>query len=151
MTEDKQYENEGTGLEFDNQYKGLYEDLAKKHFKNKISAAVFALSLGIAKDWRVPRTEWKNPNARDNGVRRPHHFGTVQQITDGFGDFGIVFDALNLKKEGHNTKMTIDEFVTGGLKFINDHGLIEDGNFMELKNELPNLFSKNESSLNVNK
>ncbi|MDA1130797.1 MAG: hypothetical protein O3B00_04780 [archaeon] len=143
MTDDEENENEGTGLEFDNQYKKLYDDLAKKHFKNKISAAVFALSLGIAKNWRVPRDEWKNPKLREDGTRRPHHFGTVQQVTDGFGDFGIVFDALGLKKEGHNTKMTIDEFVTGGLKFIKDHGLIEDGNLMELKTEMPNLFSNN--------
>jgi hypothetical protein len=149
MTGDE--ENEGTGLEFDNQYRNLYEDLAKKHFKNKISAAVFALSLGIAKGWRVPRDEWKNPKLREDGTRRPHHFGTVQTIRDSFGDFGIVFDALGLKKEGHNTKMTIDEFVTGGLKFIKDHGLIEDGNLMELETELPNLFSNNEFSLNVNK
>ena len=35
MTDDEENENEGTGLEFDNQYKKLYDDLAKKHFKIK--------------------------------------------------------------------------------------------------------------------
>ena len=128
--------DEGTGIEFDHHYRETHRKLADLYFGgNGQAAGIFALAIGIRLNIRSPRVEWKNTGRGD-----PHNPFYLHQL-ENFGNFGVLFESLGMVKEGHNTKKTFDEFLTGGLAFIEMNMMDEEGNLQELKDAMPELFS----------
>jgi len=131
----EEQQGEGTGIEFDHHYRETHRNLADLYFDGDGQAAgIFALAIGIRLNLRSPREEWKN-----TGRARPHNPFYLHQL-EKFGNFGVLFESLEMVKEGHNTKKTFDEFLTGGLSFIESNMMDEEGNLQELKDVMPDLF-----------
>jgi len=134
----EEQQGEGTGIEFDPKYQETHRKLANLNFAAETAplqqAGVFALAIGIRLNLRVPRGDWEKGTAS-----KPFQ---LFQLEENFGDFGVLFNSLDMKKEGHNTKKTIDEFLTGGLGFIERNMIDEEGNLQELKEVMPELFTE---------
>ena len=129
-------ENPGTGIEFDHQYRKTHRNLAELYFEgNGQEAGIFAFSIAIQLNLRIPREDWKN-----TGSQKPHNPFYLHQLSK-FGDFSVLFESLELIKDGQNTKMTFYEFLTGGLEFIEDNLMEEEGNLRELMSAIPSLNS----------
>ena len=129
-------ENPGTGIEFDSQYRDNHRRIADLYFGgNGQEAGIFALAIGIQLNLRVPREDWENTSQA-----KPHNPFYLHQI-EKFGDFTVLFESLELIEDDQNTKMAFDEFLTGGLKFIEENMMDEEGNLQELKSAIPSLFS----------
>ena len=113
-------------LVFDDHYRDIRDRIADKYFEKangKRDACLFALSLGIKLDKGIPRNKWKG---------KPLSWTDLDRLKSQIGDFSVLFEYLNLKNEERTTKLLIDEFVTGGLKHIDDNALDEDGNLREI-------------------
>jgi hypothetical protein len=133
---EKKEEGEGTGIEFDHHYRKTHRNLADLYFDgNGQAAGIFALAIGIKLNLRSPRKDWKN-----TGKGNPHNPFYLHQLEE-FGKFGVLFESLGMVKDKHNTKKTFDEFLTGGLSFIESNMMDEEGNLQELKDVMPELFS----------
>ena len=53
----------------------------------------------------------------------------------------VFFEYLGMKDENVPTTELMAEFVTGGLKFINDNYLFDDGNLGIMAKHIPDVFS----------
>ena len=134
---------EGTGVEFDHHYRETHRNLADLYFDgNGQAAGIFALAIGIRLNLRPPREDWKNTGTSHHQGGSPHNPFYLHQLEE-FGNFGVLFESLGMVKDGHNTKKTFDEFLTGGLSFIESNMMDEEGNLQELKDVMPELFSDN--------
>jgi len=131
-------EKEPIDLVFDAKYRQLRDDFADNYLgKGKGSrrdACLFALSIGIRMNERVPKNKWSDG--------KPLSWSDINRLQSEIGDFGILFESLGIKRDETNTKTILDEFVTGGLKIMDNYQLQDDGNFVELREILPELFNK---------
>ena len=48
-------------------------------------------------------------------------------------DFEVLFEYMEIDDGGMSAKQRMDEFVTGGLKIIDQDALVDDGSLIELK------------------
>ena len=123
-------------LVFDRKYRKLRDDFAEKYFggNGKMrDACLFALAIGIKKNRRVKREDWSE--------EKPLSWTDLGRLQVEIADFEVLFNSLDITKEGESTKTIIDEFVTGGLEIIEEFQLQQDGNFGELRDYIPDLFN----------
>ena len=114
-----------TDLAFDRTYRDLRNQFADKYFGGgKREACIFALSLGIRFNRRAPRKSWKAKSLSWDDLNR---------LETRVADFGVLFDYMDLDDGDMSTKKRIDEFVTGGLRYIEENDLIEDGSLVEIE------------------
>ena len=114
-------------LVFDAEYRDLRDSVAEKYFggNGKMrDACLFALSIGIRYNQRIRKDQWSD--------KKPISWTDLDRLKVQVGDFNVLFDYMDVNKEGFSTKEMIDEFVTGGLHFIKLNSLDQDGNFCEL-------------------
>ena len=114
-------------LVFDARYRKLRDSIAEKYFPGsggKRDACLFAMSIGIKHNKRIPRNKWSN--------EKPLSWDDLDRLRARIGDIEVLFTSLDLKKDKISTKEIIDEFVTGGMKYIDDNALDEDGNLCEI-------------------
>ena len=123
-------------LEYDAGYKEIFKDLEKLYFsESDISAAetgLFAMTIGIGLNKRVERTDWKGSESWSNTNRLPGY---------GYGDFLVLLETLNRLEEGKEYWQMMNEYATGGLEYINDKMIYEEGNLEELKSDMQELFA----------
>tara|TARA_B100001121_G_C18606752_1_gene582242 strand:+ start:555 stop:932 length:378 start_codon:yes stop_codon:yes gene_type:complete len=121
-------ENEGIDLVFDPAYRELRDALAEQYFgpgKGKArDACLFAMAVGIKYNKRLSRDKWSGGKALS--------WDDLIRLSGRVGDFKILFDYMELSSEGLSTAELIAEFVTGGLQHIEQNGLHEEGNLIEL-------------------
>ena len=112
-------------LVFDRTYQDLRDQFADKYFGGrKRDACQFALSLGIRFNRRAPRKSWKAKQLSWDDLNR---------LETRVADFGVLFDYMDLDDGDMSTKKRIDEFVTGGLRYIEENDLIDDGALVEIE------------------
>jgi len=119
--------SEAIDLVFDSNYRGLRDSIAEKYFgaRGKArDACLFALAVGIKFNKRIPRTDWTSEKVLS--------WSDLNRLKSEIGDFETLFHYMGLDDEGISTKEIMDEFVTGGLSFIDDNDLAEDGQLCEL-------------------
>jgi len=129
-------EKEPIDLVFDAKYRQLRDDFADNYFQGKGAkrdACLFALAIGIRMNERIPKKKWSDI--------KPLSWSDLNRLQSEIGDFGILFESLGVETDETNTKTILDEFVTGGLQLMEDYQLQDDGNFVELREMLPELFN----------
>ena len=118
----------GISLDFDESYKKIRDDFADKFFNgNAENTCIFAFSLGVLKEERIPRKMWKSTATSWSDMNRIRGKGI---------NLEIIIDSMDLAEEEVSIARIISEYVTGGLKVIDDDLLVEDGSFAELQNYL---------------
>ena len=115
-------------LVFDAKFRELRDKIAEKYFGGASGSArdacLFALSLGIRFNKRSPRKAWS---------KQKHLSWTdLNRLKSEIADFEVLFDYMELDDGNMSTKERIDEFVTGGLIFIEDNDIAEDGSLVEI-------------------
>ena len=128
--------DEPKDLVFDSKYRKLRDDFAEKYFggKGKMrDTCLFALAIGMKKNRRVKKEDWED---------KPLSWTDLGRLNTEVADFEVLFNALEINKKEENTKMIIDEFVTGGFEIIDELQLQQDGNFSELRSYIPELFNE---------
>lgn len=115
---------EKINLDFDDTYRELRDRMEKKYFdkEGKRSVGLFALALGIKLDQRIPRSKWKG---------QPISWTDMDRLRGQDIDFGILFDYMGIDVSD-GVPYVIEEFLTGGFKYIEDNALDEDGNLCEI-------------------
>ena len=123
-------------LEYDGRYKEIFKDLQELYFSDGRTPAaetgLFAMTIGIRLNKRVGKGEWKGYESWSNTERFPGY---------GWGDFQVLLDALDLVEEGKEYWQMMNEYATGGLEYISDKMIYEEGNLEELKSDMPELFA----------
>jgi len=120
--------NIGIDLVFDGKYKLIRDEFAKKYFNGGIEeTCIFALSLGILKKTRIPREVWESKGSSWSDLNRMKGKSI---------DFEVLFDYMGLYDGEISTNQIMGEYVSGGLKLIDEDLLVEDGSLNELKNQL---------------
>ena len=85
---------------------------------------MFALSLGIRLNFRAPKETWSKAKVLD--------WSDINRLTSEIADFSFLFEYIGLDDGGMSTKKRMDEFVTGGLRYIEENDLVEDGGLVEM-------------------
>ena len=122
---------EGSAIELvlDPKYRDLRDQIAEKYFGGgkgaKRDTALFALSLGIRFNRRAPRKTWSKG--------KPLSWSDLNRLNTDIADFEVLFDYMDLDDGDMSTKERMDEFVTGGLRYIEMNDIIEDGFLVEIK------------------
>jgi len=122
---------EGIDLVFDSHYREIRDKMNEKYFDSVTDTCIFALSIGMRLNLRIPKAEWKGSSLS---------WSDLERVKNRYGGFSEFFDYLEIKVEGMPTTELMAEFVTGGLKFIEDNYLYEDGNLGVLANHMSDLF-----------
>jgi hypothetical protein len=121
-------ESSGIDLNFDSKYRDLRDKIAEKYFGgvkgSARDACLFALSLGIRFNRRAPKKSWTK--------EKPLSWSDTNRLKSEIADFEVLFDYMDIDDGGMNTKSRMDEFVTGGLRFIEENDLVEDGSLVEI-------------------
>ena len=100
------------------------------------NAARFAMAIGIQKNLRVHKKDWKKQTKKKK-VRTIAHLGQFEQ---NYYDFEVLIEMLDLREEvdiENNTPVNtiVSEYVTGGMKWITEQDIHKGGNFSALKND----------------
>ena len=104
-------------------------------------AARFAMAIGIQKNRREKRENWK----KKGKVRTIAHLHG--QFDDGGRyDFSLLFEMLGLIVDGTPIHHLVSEYVTGGMRWIAENELKTGYNFSVMKDEFPYLFSEVEGN-----
>ena len=118
----------GIDLVFDSKFRVLRDQIAEKYFGgapgSKRDACLFALSLGIRFNRRVPKKKWKG---------KALSWTDLNRLNAEIAQFEVLFDYMELDDGDMSTKERIDEFVTGGLVFIEENDIVEDGALVEIR------------------
>ena len=122
---------EGIDLVFDSHYREIRDKMHEKYFDSVTDTCIFALSIGMKLNLRIPKKEWKGNSLS---------WSDLERVKNRYGGFSEFFDYLEIKVESMPTTELMAEFVTGGLKFIDDNYLYEDGNLGVLANHMSDLF-----------
>ena len=116
-------------LVFDPAYRELRDTIAERYFgpgKGKArDACLFAMAIGIKYNKRLPRNEWSKGKALS--------WDDLVRLTGRVGNFETLFDYMELDTNDLSTAELIAEFVSGGLSYIEENGLHEEGNLIEIK------------------
>ena len=139
MTEDEQESSGGVvycSAQFADQldeFKELFD-----HKQKMAEAERFAMAIGIAKNCRMPKEEWKEGKKKRKGTQNLNTFED-----GGKYNFQTLFEMLELWDEDEGTKLAvvISEYITGGMRWITENEMIDGSKFTVLKEELPHLFT----------
>ena len=122
---------DGFDLAFDSHYRDIRDKMNEKYFDSVTETCIFALAIGIKLNLRIPRVEWKATKLS---------WSDLQRVSSRYGGFAEFFEYLGLKTDRLNTTELMNDYVTGGLKFIDDNYLYEDGNLGVLAVHIPSIF-----------
>ena len=64
---------------------------------------------------------------------KPLSWTDLNRLNAEIAQFEVLFDYMELADGDMSTKERIDEFVTGGLVFIEENDIIEDGSLVEIR------------------
>jgi hypothetical protein len=139
MTEDEQESSGGVvycSAQFADQldeFKELFD-----HKQKMAEAERFAMAIGIAKNCRMPKEEWKEGKKKRKGTQNLNTFED-----GGKYNFQTLFEMLELWDENEGTKLAvvISEYITGGMRWLTENEMIDGSKFTVLKEELPHLFT----------
>ena len=98
-------------------------------------AARFAMAIGIQKDRREKREDWKK-----KGKKRTIAHLHGQFDDGGRYDFSLLFEMLGLIVDDTPLHHLVSEYVTGGMRWISENELKKGYNFSIMKEEFPYLF-----------
>jgi hypothetical protein len=114
-----------------------FSDLFKKHKQPMAEAERFAMAIGIVKNSRLPKDEWKEGKKKRKGTQ-----GLSTFEEGGKYNFRILFEMLDLWDEDDDVSLTltISEYITGGMKWLTENEMIDGSKFSILKEEFPDLF-----------
>lgn len=114
-----------------------FSDLFKKHRQPMAEAERFAMAIGIVKNSRLPKDEWKEGKKKRKGTQ-----GLSTFEEGGKYNFRILFEMLDLWNEDDDVSLTltISEYITGGMKWLTENEMIDGSKFSILKEEFPDLF-----------
>ena len=124
--------SEGVDLVFDDEYRDIRDKMNEKYFESAADTCIFALSIGMKLNLRIPKKDWKG---------NPLSWSDLERVKNRYGGFSEFFEYLDMKDAKVPTTELMAEFVTGGLKFIDDNYLFDDGNLGTLVKYAPDLFS----------
>ena len=115
-----------------------FKDLFQAHKQPMAEAERFAMAIGIAKNCRKPRKEWKEGKKKRKGTQ---NLATFED--GGKYNFQILFEMLNLMVDSEESSLTvvISEYITGGMEWLTENEMIDGSKFTVLKEEFPDLFS----------
>ena len=139
MTEDEQESSGGVvycSAQFADQldeFKELFD-----HKQQMAEAERFAMAIGIAKNCRMPKEEWKEGKKKRKGTQNLNTFED-----GGKYNFQTLFEMLELWDQNEGTKLAvvISEYITGGMRWLTENEMIDGSKFTVLKEELPHLFT----------
>jgi len=139
MTEDEQESSGGVvycSAQFADQldeFKELFD-----HKQKMAEAERFAMAIGIAKNCRMPKEEWKEGKKKRKGTQNLNTFED-----GGKYNFQTLFEMLELwdENEGIKLAVVISEYITGGMRWLTENEMIDGSKFTVLKEELPHLFT----------
>ena len=57
----------------------------------------------------------------------------MNRLKSDIADFEVLFEYMGIKDDSISSKELMDEFVTGGLKFIEMNDLVEDGTLYQIE------------------
>jgi len=108
------------------------------HKQKMAEAERFAMAIGIAKNCRMPKEEWKEGKKKRKGTQNLNTFED-----GGKYNFQTLFEMLELWDENEGTKLSlvISEYITGGMRWLTENEMIDGSKFTVLKEEFPDLFS----------
>jgi len=117
------------------QFSELFEGAKKRE------AARFAMAIGIQKGLREKRSDWKKP--------KNQKISTIAHLSGQFDDkgrfdFDSLFDILDLKNKDDDTPIhhLISEYVTGGMRYIEENELKNLDEWSRMKDDFPHLFTQ---------
>ena len=115
-----------------------FSKLFDAHPQKMAEAERFAMAIGIAKNRRKLRKDWKEGKKKRKGTQ---NLATFQEA--GKYNFQILFEMLGLMDESEDVSLTgvISEYITGGMEWLTENEMIEGSKFVVLKEEFPDLFS----------
>ena len=124
--------DEGIDLVFDSQFRDIRDKMHQKYFDSVTDTCIFALSIGMKLNLRIPKKDWKGSSLS---------WSDLERVKNRYGGFSEFFEYLEMKEENMPTTELMAEFVTGGLKFINDNYLFDDGNLGTMMKHMSDLFT----------
>ena len=124
--------SEGIDLVFDSEFRDIRDKMHEKYFDSVTDTCIFALSIGMKLNLRIPKKDWKGGSLS---------WSDLERVKNRYGGFSEFFEYLGMKDENVPTTELMAEFVTGGLKFINDNYLFDDGNLGIMAKHIPDIFS----------
>ena len=142
MTEDEQ-ESSGGVVYCSAQFADQLDDFKElfDHKQKMAEAERFAMAIGIAKNCRMPKEEWKEGKKKRKGTQNLNTFED-----GGKYNFQTLFEMLELwdENEGKKLAVVISEYITGGMRWLTENEMIDGSKFTVLKEELPHLFTTEE-------
>lgn len=142
MIEDEQ-ESSGGVVYCSAQFADQLEEFCKlfNHKQKMAEAERFAMAVGIAKNCRMPKDEWKEGKKKRKGTQNLNTFED-----GGKYNFQTLFEELELWNEDEGIKLAvvISEFITGGMRWLTENEMIDGSKFTILKEEFPDLFTTEE-------
>ena len=96
-----------------------------------IGSNPFAFAIGLKMNLRISKSDW---------IGNPLSWSDMQRLKNNYGGFSELFEYLDLDEEDKTTADLLAEYVTGGLKFIEDNFLYHDGNLSIIQEHMPDLF-----------
>ena len=142
MTEDDQ-ESSGGVVYCSAQFADQLDDFKElfDHKQKMAEAERFAMAIGIAKNCRMPKEEWKEGKKKRKGTQNLNTFED-----GGKYNFQTLFEMLELwdENEGKKLAVVISEYITGGMRWLTENEMIDGSKFTILKEELPHLFTAEE-------
>ena len=125
------------------EFAGQLDEFSKlfKHNQKMAEAERFAMAIGIAKNCRMPRAEWKEGKKKRKGTQ---NLNTFEE--NGTYNFETLFEMLGLIDESEEESLTvvISEYITGGMRWLTENEMIDGSKFTILKEEFPHLFTDQE-------
>ncbi|MDA9183030.1 hypothetical protein N9O12_01350 [Candidatus Poseidoniaceae archaeon] len=123
--------DEGIDLSFDDNYRETRDQMKDKYFSTGVDACMFAFAIGLKMNLRISKSDW---------IGNPLSWSDMQRLKNNYGGFSELFEYLDLDEDDKTTADLLAEYVTGGLKFIEDNFLYHDGNLSIIQEHMPDLF-----------
>jgi hypothetical protein len=139
MAESEQ-ESSGTTVFCSAEFAGQLDEFKElfDHKQKMAEAERFAMAIGIAKNCRMPKEEWKEGKKKRKGTQNLNTFAD-----GGKYNFQTLFEMLGLWQENDEKKLAlvISEYITGGMRWLTENEMIDGSKFTILKDEFPHLFT----------
>ena len=91
-----------------------------------MEACRFAMSVGIIMNKRMPRSDWKKKRPADKNIGAWSNFCNNQSLD-------VFFRLLELDSNVEHPARAAEEFIGGGLRWLNSKGVLEGKNLSALK------------------
>ena len=141
MTNDEEQDSSGGVVYCSAEFADQLEAFSKlfQHRQKQAEAERFAMAIGIAKNCRMPKSEWKEGKKKRKGTQ---NLNTFEE--NGTYDFEKLFEMLELIEESEKESLTvvISEYITGGMRWLTENEMIDGSKFTILKEEFPHLFTE---------